>query len=497
MPRRGSLLAVWLAVVLPLCAVEGWVVAAGAMTAGFNTPATTDCFRLCDGLALYVAFASEGGGSVARLLIVNVSDAAQPVLSRVFVKGQPAATPAYRQYCSMAINGSTAFVGILNEVFVVDIASVANPRVLSSIRMLDNEKPSGLTTQGAFVHLSITVEDWELADEKIFKMQTLSFLPSDPVLRPVSESVCTVRGVTTRFGYPTRLDIDDDRAYLRYEGQLLVFDSSDPEELVYIGPVTYASPGELAGVQFFKVRDGIAYVVRPSAFQIVNVTDAAAPVLLLSKKFPLHRYQGLAVAGEEVLLGAANGGVVWVNVSDPAAVRKLRSVGSIGRGGPYACELCSVHAEPGLVLLHRGLYDPDSGSRSSRPGDLLIFAPRPLPSAATLSPTPAPPPARPRTNTTQWDHAFPGFGMPPPATARFPTLAVALAASGVIVACALLDWFVVRSKASRAAGHGGSPKTVKQQSHKARWVSISLQTTTTDSQPLIKSPPVSPEYTPD
>jgi PKD repeat protein len=113
--------------------------------------------------------------------------------------------------------------------------------------------------------------------------------------------------------------------------QVAVFDIADPGNPVELARTSEINPNDLV------VRDGHAYTVSPSWFEIVDLTDPANPLVVAT--VDLGGFV-IALTGDLAIVGGSSDGIRVVDVSSPAAPVELAlidvdyTVGGIVTAGP-------------------------------------------------------------------------------------------------------------------------------------------------------------------
>jgi hypothetical protein len=164
---------------------------------------------------------------------------------------------------------------------------------------------------------------------------------------------------------PVNVRVDGNYAYVaHYIDGLYVYDVSDPAAMVRVGSVAPDASGEVWNDVKLLAVGGRTYALCAGSIQglsIVDVTDPAAPVIV-AHGYGRNNVHTLAIEGTTAYLatvgGAVAGGLLMLDLSDPANPVELGDWSAIEAGGSFVHDLyvsdgiaylCSWQA--GLVLL--------------------------------------------------------------------------------------------------------------------------------------------------
>ncbi|MFH1843490.1 MAG: hypothetical protein ABIF77_09825, partial [bacterium] len=283
--------------------------------------------------------------SVGGMFVVDISDASGPVI----VGSIPPNDTAY----DVAISGDHAYIADKNAgLQVVDISDPLAPAALSSCPTVDEAR--GVDVAGDYAYVAVRNNGVQVIDIKT---------PSSPT---VVETVATPQ--TTR-----GLDIVGNYLYVADDDNVVVFDASDPTNLIWHDTSAYThdcfavkvdgdylfTPDRSYGLHVYDILvpdtliqvgsysglndvydvaiDGDYAMVADSGFglQMLDISTPSNPVLQCNFELPSGS-AGVAVAGDFVCLAMGAAGFGVVDVAAPLLPRQL--IGSYDSPG-NACDV--------------------------------------------------------------------------------------------------------------------------------------------------------------
>ena len=241
------------------------------------------------------------------IAVFDISNASNPsIVNRI--------DPGSSFYSKLRIGGNRLYVGEFysNRLMIYDFSDPATP-----VELWNGPVGWGVNVdfapRGSTLYSARGVDGLGIIDVSI---------PSAPQETGRSEAENLTRNVALWDTYAVTI--------LAAQG-LAIFDMSDPSDPVELSRYLEVNPND------FVVRDGYAYTINPSNFDIVDLTDPATPVGVATASLG---GQVLALTGDLAVLGGSSDGIRVVdigNLSAPAEVALINvdfTVSAIAATGP-------------------------------------------------------------------------------------------------------------------------------------------------------------------
>jgi hypothetical protein len=274
------------------------------------------------------------------LWVLDMSDLSRP--------GIVGLMPTAGEATEVHVWGNRAYLTDYNGgLFVFDVTDPGDPQLLA--QYWDGVSRSWLTFHGdgaGSVYVPRTCPDWPPAPDNLGHIGLFDVSTPGSV-REVGQIVPPVYGAVEFYdGIGASVFWFDGLLYVTHRGELFVYDVSTPGRPL-LGHVTVVPSlqdrrYECEATPLLVRQDGaqvLAYVAsKPLGLSIVDVTEAAAPVVVGSVDTPAGAAQMIDVEGDYAYVAQLMDGIWVVDVSDPTAPAAIASFAGAGSpmGSDYA-----------------------------------------------------------------------------------------------------------------------------------------------------------------
>ncbi len=202
---------------------------------------------------------------------------------------------------------------------VIDISDASNPTAVGSFVSdpIGGDCPPVVTASGGYVYLPTRCE---------------SALKVIDVTDPANPTQVTTCATSSCMSCESRVSVFGSMAYAARLGGVDILDLSDPGLPVNLGSVPGADGACMAVA---GIVDGSLVVSGEYDFRTFDISDPAAPALLMTQSHPSFEVQDIAGAGSRAYLALTSGrnvGLRVMDVSDPAAPSLVGSYDGMGSG---------------------------------------------------------------------------------------------------------------------------------------------------------------------